>query len=116
MQNSIQLSFILIFIFMFASCHRNSIHIEDGELGSKTNPVKCNGPSGEEEYLVSLRTEAGNEPVSFERLGNFEDPNSDKPLDGYKVTFGDSEMVIYFNMYHPDYVESRAIKGFKVKR
>jgi hypothetical protein len=90
-----------------------------GELGSRTNPVRAHTFLGEIEYLTRLRCPDGTRP-HFQRLpgaagrslrgpyGNF--------VDGYRVRciYLNAEQRIFFDPHHLQYAEPVAVAGFVV--
>ncbi len=82
-----------------------------GPLGARTNPVRCDMPSGERAYLARLRDGNGN-PVRFQRLGSFGAGPYGNVLDGYEVVAGTNTVRVFMDMYHPGHVETNAIPGF----
>ncbi|EIJ35441.1 tetratricopeptide repeat protein [Thiothrix nivea] len=83
-------------------------------LGSWDNPVKCNSPSGEREYLSRLRCSSG-DMVDFERLGNSGEGVFGNIVDDYELRCINSKKTVhvYMDMYH-DYRESQPIDGFSI--
>lgn len=85
-----------------------------GELGTKTNPVRCEGPSGERQYLSRLRCSDGSRPA-FSRIGSFGFGPYGNIIDGYRVKCEQSdEVTIFMDMYHEGYVEKQAVPGFTI--
>jgi hypothetical protein len=86
-----------------------------GPLGSKTNPVRCYMPRGEQQYLNRLRCADGERP-QYERIGSFFGLNR-KILDGYKVKCENSEaLTIFMDSHHKGYVEKEAVPGFTIDK
>ncbi len=84
-----------------------------GELGAKSNPVRCSGPRGERAYLNRLRCGDGKAP-KFYRIGSFGEGPYGNILDGYSVKCGEADAVtIFMDMYH-DHVEREAVPGFRI--
>lgn len=85
-----------------------------GELGTITNPICCEDPSGEKNYLFKLRDRHGKRP-EFERLGSVS-PNGGaygNLLDLYRVsTPFTPPQDIHMDMYHKGYREQSAINGY----
>ena len=78
-------------------------------LGSINNPIKCDMPAGEGLYLSRLSPKKGKK-IEWERLystGN----NKGDLLDLYKNSNGNE---LYFNMYHPRYIEIKNPKGYRL--
>ena len=85
-----------------------------GALGMKNNPVRCENPRGERQYLNRLRCKDGN-PPEYERIGSFAPGPYGNILDGYGVKCaGKNEAVIFMDMYHEGYVEKEAVPGFTI--
>ena len=84
-----------------------------GELGTKSNPVKCSGPRGERAYLNRLRCADGKAP-KFYRIGSFGEGPYGNILDGYSVKCAEAgEVTIFMDMYH-NHVEREAVPGFRI--
>ncbi|HEV2801743.1 MAG TPA: hypothetical protein VGW12_14810 [Pyrinomonadaceae bacterium] len=84
-----------------------------GELGSKSNPVRCSGPRGERAYLNRLRCANGKAP-EFYRLGSYGTGPYGNILDGYSVKCADAkEVTVFMDMYH-DHIEKEAVPGFSI--
>jgi hypothetical protein len=85
-----------------------------GALGTKTNPVRCEGPRGERQYLSRLRCPDGERP-GFSRIGSFGVGPYGNILDGYRVKCaGRDEATVFMDMYHGGYVEKEAVPGFTI--
>lgn len=85
-----------------------------GPLGSKTNPVRCQDPSGERQYLNRLRCADGKRPV-YSRIGSFAAGPYGNILDGYRVKCENNEEVtVFMDMYHKGYIEKEAVPGFTI--
>ena len=85
-----------------------------GALGTKTNPVRCEGPRGERQYLNRLRCPDEKAP-KFSRIGSFGLGPYGNILDGYRVQCeGRDESTIFMDMYHQGYVEKEAVPGFTI--
>lgn len=83
-------------------------------LGSKQNPVRAEGPSGQRDYLMHLRCPEGRAPT-FERGGSVGLSPYGSMMDVYQVTCdAPPTHSIYMDMYHPGYVESQAVAGFSI--
>jgi len=83
-------------------------------LGSKENPVRAAGPSGQRAYLSRLRCADLKRP-SFRRVGSMGISPYGNIVDGYSVTCEGSEpaeRLIYLDMYHAGYAEDRAVEGY----
>jgi len=82
-------------------------------LGSKDNPVRAEGPSGQRAYLERLRCDEGKKPTYY-RAGNVGDGVYGYIVDAYQVKCpGLSEVTIYMDMYHV-WVEGAAVPGFTI--
>lgn len=85
-----------------------------GELGTETNPVKCDFPKGERQYLSRLRCSDGKAPT-FSRIGSFGLGPYGHIIDGYRVQCeGKDEVRVFMDMYFKDYVEKEAVPGFTI--
>lgn len=82
-------------------------------LGSKTAPVRCDMPLGEQRYLDRLHCADGSRP-SYIRVGSFGPGPYGTILDGYEVTCGTATSLVFMDMYHAGYVETQAIPGFQI--
>ena len=83
-------------------------------LGSKENPVRTFMPQGQQAYLMRLVCPDGSTP-SFRRIGNFGAGVYTTIIDGYDVRCGSAAQTIYLDMYHPNYMEQRAVSGFTIR-
>lgn len=89
-------------------------------LGSRENPIKVYDPSGERTYLHRLRCADGNRP-GFNRVGSTGEGPYGFILDLYLVDCSNSKGVgpiqvrLYFDMYHPDYIETNPPNGFQIE-
>jgi hypothetical protein len=79
-------------------------------LGSRENPVKCDGVLGEIEYLVKLATPDG-KLTKYQRKGS--NSSNNRILDKYIIMDADDNFLsyLYMDMYHPNYVENEVISG-----
>lgn len=85
-----------------------------GKLGGKGNPVRCDGPQGQRDYLSRLRDYSDN-PVTFKRAGTLRAGPYGNALDAYQVSYPDGyAQELYLDMYHPGFVEKGAPAGFKI--
>lgn len=85
-----------------------------GALGTKDNPVRCDDPKGERQYLNRLRCSDGKRPV-YSRIGSFGLGPYGNILDGYRVKCeGSDEATVFMDMYHEGYVEKEAVPGFTI--
>lgn len=99
-----------------SSAPRNAManHNVSGPLGSKTNPVRCEDPSGEKEYLSNLRDNQAQSP-EFTRAGSVGTGPYGNLLDCYRVRTSDgTEREVYFDMYHRGHLELKPIEGFRI--
>ncbi len=88
--------------------------VVSGKLGGRNNPVRCDGPQGQRDYLSRLR-DYSDQPVSFKRAGTFRDGPYGHPLDAYLVAYPDGyAQEVYLDMYHPGFVEKAPPAGFKI--
>jgi hypothetical protein len=84
-----------------------------GDLGSKTNPVRCSGPPGERAYLNRLRCSDAKAPTYY-RLGSYGKGPYGYILDGYSVKCEKKEpATVFMDMYH-DHVEKEPVPGFTI--
>jgi len=83
------------------------------KLGDQGNPVKCDMPEGERAYLDRLRGVDG-KPVKYRRKGSFGVGPNGNIIDGYVVTNGDKEVMVFMDMYYEKYVEKAAVPGFTI--
>lgn len=85
-----------------------------GALGTKTNPVRCEDPKGERQYLSRLRCSDDSRPA-FSRIGSFGVGPYGNIIDGYRVKCEKSdEVTVFMDMYHEGYVEKEAVPGFTI--
>ena len=84
-----------------------------GALGTRTNPVRCDQPSGERAYLRRLRDANGNAPT-FYRVGSYGHGPHGFILDGYEVTSGTNKVMVFMDMYHPRFIETNTVPGFTI--
>ena len=83
-------------------CDTDEIPGAEGRFGwDVSNPVPTHTTFGSTSYLARLRTEDGQE-VTHERVGSFDSPASEMPVDGYELTDmqGKELGVIYMSPYH----------------
>lgn len=84
-------------------------------LGSYKNPVRVSSPAGERAYLSRLMCADGRH-AGFERGGSTGMGPFGTILDVYAVDCADTPTArVYMDMYHSDYVETRAVPGFTIK-
>lgn len=85
-----------------------------GPLGTKTNPVRCEDPRGERQYLNRLRC-SNEKPPQYSRIGSFGVGPYGNIIDGYRVKCeGSDEATVFMDMYHDGYVEKEAVPGFTI--
>lgn len=85
-------------------------------LGSRENPVRAVGPTGQRAYLARLRCEDGRAPQFF-RMGSFGLGPYGRILDGYSVSCAgdpDTNHQVFMDMYHPGYIEDEPVPGFTI--
>lgn len=92
------------------------IILANNDLGSITNPVKCNGDKGEKDYLERLLDSNG-KPVQFRRIGHAHPDPGGNILDIYEIEShdGTTRAEIYMDMNCPKCIENKPITGFKIK-
>lgn len=83
-------------------------------LGDKGNPVRVKAPPGQRAYLSRLICPAGG-PPTFNRVGSFGVGPYGTIVDGYNVDCAGTARMVFMDMYHPDYVERRALPGFTIR-
>jgi hypothetical protein len=83
---------------------------------SITNPVPVKGVISNEYYLSRLRTAHG-QPITWERVGSRESPQSGKPVDLYRIFDGKKAEIarLFIAPYHKR-VSNQAPAGFKLLR
>lgn len=85
-----------------------------GELGSMTNPILADTPSGEQAYLRRLRCHDGSAPA-FGRIGSMNIIHGRHVIDGFDVKCpGKEARTLYMDMYHPKHIEAAAPTGFTI--
>ena len=83
-------------------------------LGSFENPVRCEMPSGEREYLLRLRCPDGAAPEIGKRSSSGRGPYG-SIVDKYEVRCaGEPVRDVFMDMYHRDHREMAAVPGFTV--
>lgn len=88
-----------------------------GPLGCRSNPVRCDGPAGEREYLDRIRGKDGRK-VLYQRVGSLVVPSpSGNIVDLYLIGFENVGPVarVFMDMYFAGYVEVRPIPGFQIE-
>lgn len=82
-------------------------------VGSRSNPIRGNGPFGEREYLSRLRCASGAAPA-FEREGSIGAGGDGHILDAYSVSCPGGPVVnVFMDMYH-DARERRPVPPLSV--
>ena len=85
-------------------------------LGSRENPVRVGGPSGERAYIARLRCADGRPPRVGQRsnmgIGAFLMIVDAYPLDCGEAAPGRTTLMM--DMYHPGHREDRAPPGFSI--
>lgn len=85
-------------------------------LGTKENPIRCEGPSGERQYLDQITASKAKldftEHIQYRRIGSF--PVAGKILDNYEIKNLKGDVVghLFFDMYHEGYTESKVPPDF----
>lgn len=83
-------------------------------LGSFENPVRCDMPSGEREYLMRLRCIDGGTPEIGDRASFGKGPD-DHIVDGVELRCADgTKQKIFMDMYHRGQREMEAVPGFAI--
>ncbi len=104
---------------MFGQTERQDIDeaaILSKPLGSRGNPVRAFMPEGQRDYLRRLRCEDRKRP-KFHRTGSYGPGPWGSIIDGYEVSCKDGfSVLIFMDMYHPDYRETEAVEGFTIRR
>lgn len=83
-------------------------------LGSRENPVRAQGPAGQQAYLRRLRCSDGKTP-RFERHGNLGAGPYESIIDNYMVDCGGAapgRVQVIMDMYHPGHAEQQPVPGF----
>ncbi len=88
--------------------------IEARPLGTRENPVRVFQPEGQHAYLRRLICPNGTSPT-FQRVRSLGPGPYTSILDGYEVRCGDVVHVVVMDMYHPGYLECRAVPGFSIR-
>jgi hypothetical protein len=88
--------------------------IKGRPLGSKENPVRAFQPPGERDYLSRLVCRDGSRP-SFRRTGSIGPGPYTTILNAYEVKCREVAHQVIIDMYHPGYVECRAVPGFSLR-
>lgn len=88
---------------------------ESAPLGSIENPIRCEKPTGEREYLNRLRKFDGTTPL-FRRAGSrLNISPKGPPIDMYVSDDpGLRDIVLHFDMYHRNYIEKRPPEKFLI--
>ena len=88
---------------------------ENPPLGTATNPVLCDGVTGQRDYLNRLVTLDGT-GVEYFRRGSYGGAADGHILDGFAIFSGEDDGKTYFfDLYRQDSVENRPIDGFRLK-
>lgn len=85
-------------------------------LGSSRNPVRADAPAGQRAYLARLRCSDGTAP-RFQRRGSVGPQVFGNIIDDYQVDCGTAapgQVSVRMDLYHPGYVETRAVPGFTI--
>jgi hypothetical protein len=88
--------------------------IEVQPLGSKGNPVRSFLPAGQQAYLRRLQCPDGSTP-DFQRQGSVGAGPYTTIIDAYEVRCASKSVVLYLDMYHPGYIERRAVPEFTIR-
>ncbi len=84
-------------------------------LGSADNPVRAEGPAGQQDYLSRLRCRDGSAPAFRRRVSGGRSPFGGI-VDYYAVQCdGDPIAAVVMDMYHPGHREARALPGFTIR-
>ena len=83
-------------------------------LGSWENPVRTQGPTGQKNYLASLTCPNG-QRAAYKRLGSRGDGIYGFHVDEFEVVCGERKSLIYMDLYHPKYIETKPVPGFELK-
>jgi hypothetical protein len=85
-----------------------------GDLGTKTNPVRCDSPGGERQYLDRLRC-PDEKPPGYSRTGSYGRGPYGNVIDGFSLRCeGATETSVFMDMYHSGYREQKAVPGFTI--
>ena len=91
--------------------------VEKYPLGSANNPIRVDGVGGERSYLIRLTCNDNSAP-SFKRVGSVGLGPYGFILDLYEAECIDNLETkifsIHMDMYHPGYIEKRAVSGFGI--
>jgi len=76
-----------------------SLQENNGDIGSRTNPIPVENATGEINYIAKLRTKT-NKRVFFHRVGSIKSPISKDMLDMFEVVGVDKKQrtILYFNI------------------
>ncbi len=101
----------------FAPDLRDSAAIARHPLGSRENPVRCNGVAGGKDYLARLRCPDGSVPT-FRRIGEAGHGPYGTPLDHFLIDCpldsGGFRVAVFMDFHHNGHVEAQAIAGFTI--
>ncbi len=84
------------------------------KLGDRGNPVRVHRPPGQHAYLRRLICADGSSPA-FRRVGSFGAGPYTTIIDGYEVDCAGTKSVVFMDMYHPGYIETRPVPGFTIR-
>lgn len=99
---------------------RKTVHpqwrwINPNPLGDDLNPVRVHGSSGRRAYLSRLVCPEGGAPV-FSQIGATHGGPYGSPLDVVMVSCVNIARRVHFDVFHvAEYVERRAIAGFRIR-
>lgn len=88
--------------------------INSQPLGTQGNPVRTLMPEGQRAYLQRLVCPDG-APPSYRRIRNVGVGVYTTIIDEYDVRCGARNSLIYMDMYHPNYIERRAVPDFRLR-
>jgi hypothetical protein len=85
-------------------------------IGTKENPIRTQGITGERYYLNKLKCQNGDHP-QYARAGSVGVGPYGYILDLYIIKCGQSndETQVYMDLYHPKYVENKPVNGFTLE-
>ena len=87
--------------------------VDKAPLGSRENPVRCEMPAGEQEYLARLRCPSG-KPPKVKRSGSVGAGPYGTVMDSYAVKCKETTQDVFMDLYHVGVVENRPIPGFTI--
>ena len=118
--------FVCLAVLWGASC-ASVVYIDPPQKGSVANPVRCDMPLGQRDYLKRLRSE-DNRKIAYEYVEAVLGPEG-RILDIFKIEnpafrkgsglFGENpenprHFYIYMDMYHPNVRDMEAIPGYRL--